>query len=138
MSPWPSKLKKTSARQEVLHVFEQSNPTLSVAQLQVLCPNIPIATLYRVIEVFLQFDVLEISDEFQPKEKHYVLKDSHGHHLVKCMVCHQSILLKECPIHLDDSIEGFKILHHRLEIEGICADCQVKQSSNKPTEIKLI
>jgi len=124
MITWPLSLKKTSARLEVLSVFEKSLSPLSVSQVQVLCPTIPLATLYRVVESFLDADLIELSDEFQPKEKHFALKDSHGHHVVKCVVCHQSIPLKECPIHLEESIEGFKVLHHRLEIEGICTSCQ--------------
>ncbi len=125
---WPTSLKKTSARLQVLNAFETTKSALSVAQLQSLCPDVPLATLYRVVDDFLDHALVELSDEFQPKEKHYALKDSHGHHVVKCVVCHQTIPLKECPIHLDDSIEGFKVLHHRLEIEGICRACQMAQN----------
>lgn len=128
MISWPSGLKKTSARTTVLHVFENSGGPLSVSELSKACPSIPLATLYRVVDDFLQHDLIELSDEFQPKEKHYALHDAHGHHVVKCVVCHKTIPLKDCPIHLDDSIEGFKILHHRLEIEGICKACQKTQA----------
>lgn len=124
MNTWPSTLKKTSARTEVYAAFEHSSSPLSVAQLQKACPNIPLATLYRVVDSFIETDLIELSDEFQPKEKHFALKDSHGHHVAKCVVCHLSIPLKECPIHLETSIEGFQVLHHRLEIEGICSACQ--------------
>lgn len=125
---WPATLKKTSARLEVLKAFENTDTLLSVGQLQLLCPSVPLATLYRVVDDFLDHDLIELSDEFQPKEKHYALKDSHGHHVVKCVICHQSIPLKACPIHLSESIEGFKVLHHRLEIEGICRECQKTQN----------
>lgn len=128
---WPQGLKKTQARLSVLDAFEANPAPMSVAMLQKACPSIPLATLYRVVEDFLDHDLIELSDEFQPKEKHYALHDAHGHHVVKCVVCHQTIPLKECPIHLGDSIEGFKILHHRLEIEGICTACQKTQSSLK-------
>ena len=131
MSTWPFGLKKTSARTEVLSAFEKIKAPLSVSQLQKACPDIPLATLYRVVEDFLQHDLIEVSDEFQPKEKHYALHDAHGHHVVKCIVCHQTIALKECPIHLSESIEGFKVLHHRLEIEGICSACQKAQAVSK-------
>jgi len=126
MNTWPIQLKKTSARTEVLKAFENSTAALSVSDLQKACPLIPLATLYRVVDDFLDHDLIELSDEFQPKEKHYALHDAHGHHVVKCVVCHQTIPLKECPIHLEESIDGFKILHHRLEIEGICTACQNK------------
>ncbi len=128
MITWPSGLKKTSARTSVLNTFENSKTAMSVSEIQKACPYIPLATLYRVVEDFLDHDLIELSDEFQPKEKRYALHDSHGHHVVKCVVCHQSIPLKECPIHLEETIEGFKVLHHRLEIEGICASCQTTQN----------
>jgi len=129
---WPIGLKKTSARTEVLSAFERSTQALSVSDLSLACPQVPLATLYRVVDDFLTHDLIELSDEFQPKEKRYALHDAHGHHVVKCVVCHQTIPLKECPIHLSDDIEGFKVLHHRLEIEGICSDCQQKPKTGLP------
>lgn len=131
MITWPKGLKKTSARTEVLKAFEHNATPLSVSELHMACPSVPLATLYRVVEDFLDHDLIELSDDFQPKEKHFVLHDAHGHHVVKCVVCHQSIALKDCPIHLEESIEGFKILHHRLEIEGICTSCQQTQTKSR-------
>lgn len=127
---WPLGLKKTLARTKVLTAFERSTTPLSVSDLALACPQVPLATLYRVVDDFLTHDLIELSDEFQPKEKRYALHDAHGHHVVKCVVCHQVIPLKECPIHLSDSIEGFKVLHHRLEIEGICSACQQSNQSD--------
>ncbi len=124
MNHWPKQLKKTSARISILESFKTLDHPVSVSDLYKLHPDIPIATLYRVIDSFLVNELIEISDEFQPKEKHYVLKSEHAHHLIKCVICNQTKILKECPIHLSDRIEGYKIIRHRLEIEGICQDCQ--------------
>jgi len=124
MNHWPSHLKKTPARLALLETFETLSHPVSVSDLYKAHPEIPIATLYRVIEAFAEHGVIEISDEFQPKEKHYVLKSEHTHHLIKCVVCNKTMILNECPIHLNENIEGYKITRHRLEIEGICQNCQ--------------
>lgn len=124
MNNWPTQLKKTSARIKVLQAFKISVKPLSVSQLQTLCPAIPVATLYRVVETFLNTELIELSDDFQPKEKQYILKANHRHHIVKCIICLGRFTLKECPIQLSESIEGFIVLHHHLQIEGICSACQ--------------
>ena len=129
MNHLPNELKKTSARIALLETFKTLNHPVSVSELYKAQPEIPIATLYRVIDAFVAHGLIEISDEFQPKEKHYVLKTEHTHHSIKCVVCNKTMILSECPIHLDENIEGYKIIRHRLEIEGICQKCQRQHST---------
>ncbi len=127
---WPKELKKTGPRKAVLEAFVQQNGALSVSDLSPLLPEIHIATLYRIIESFLNTGILETLDEFQPKEKRFILKTHGHHHTVHCVACGQTQTLSCCPVHLDATIEGYKILSHRLQIEGLCPRCQAQQSSS--------
>jgi len=129
MKTWPKELKRTASRLAVLERFEQSPQAMSVSQLSTDLPDIHITTLYRIIESFLEHDLIQLSDQFQPKEKHYLLK-SHSHrHTLRCVKCGKTIPLKHCPVHLASEIEGFTVLNHRLEIEGLCPECR-KETQN--------
>lgn len=121
---WPKELKKTAPRQAVLDAFDQARHALSAADLSQLLPDIHLATLYRIIENFLKTDILETLDEFQPKEKRYILKNHGHHHTVHCVACGLTQTLSCCPVHLDATIEGYKVIAHRLQIEGLCPRCQ--------------
>jgi len=131
MNNWPQGLKRTTARSSIIEAYQHADSPLGVSELMKHFPDIPVATLYRVLETFLNQDLIELSDEFHPKEKRYVLKNGHSHHVIRCIRCHKTVQLKQCPVHLEDTIEGFTVVRHRLEIEGICKNCQEQSSGNK-------
>lgn len=124
MTNWPQGLRKTPARTSILEAYQDTQIPLGVSDLMKQFSDIPVATVYRVVEALLELNIIELSDEFHPKEKRYVLKDGHSHHMIRCIYCHKTVQLKQCPVHLENSIEGFKVISHRLEIEGICLSCQ--------------
>jgi Fe2+ or Zn2+ uptake regulation protein len=124
MNTWPDGLRKTRARTCILEAYQQSEIPLGVSDLLKRFSDIPVATLYRVVESFLDQNLIELSDEFHPKEKRYVLKDGHSHHVIRCVRCHKTVQLKQCPVHLENQLEGFMVISHRLEIEGLCMTCQ--------------
>lgn len=127
---WPEGLKRTPARQAVAEVFKAHREPLSVPRLSELLPDIHPTTLYRIVEAFLDHDLLIMADEFQPKEKRYLLKSESHRHSLRCIRCGKIFFLKHCPIHLPQNLEGFAVIHHRLEIEGICPACQKAQKGN--------
>jgi Fur family transcriptional regulator, zinc uptake regulator len=124
MNTWPNGLRKTPARLSILEAYQQSDTPLGVSDLMKHFSDIPVATLYRVVDAFLDQNLITLSDDFHPKENRYVLKDGHSHHVIRCIHCHKTIQLKQCPVHLEDNMEGFKVISHRLEIEGLCTSCQ--------------
>ncbi len=124
---WPKHLKKTQARQAVLSVFQSTEGSLSVDELQLQLPLIHLTTLYRIVEDFEACGLLNLTDEFQPKKKHYTLAHAHPTHYLKCIDCGKMIRLNYCPVHLD-APQGFIILRHRLEIEGLCEACSQKRN----------
>jgi Fur family transcriptional regulator, zinc uptake regulator len=121
---WPTGLKKTPSRLAVLAQFTSATRALSALDLHHALPNINVATLYRIVDSFVEHGILERSDEFQPKEKHYQLAGSTHRHTIHCVLCDQRQPLSYCPVHLRPEIDGFQVLNHRLEIEGICMNCR--------------
>ncbi len=121
---WPKGLKKTAQRVAVLGEFTRSTKALSVLSVHQSLPNINIATLYRIVDSFVEHGVLVRSDEFQPKEKHYQLAGISHRHTLHCVICDQRVPMSYCPVHLRSEIDGYQVLDHRLEIEGICLACR--------------
>ena len=54
-------------------------------------------------------------------EDYYALKEKHKHY-IKCVKCNKISKLDRCPFDNND-INGFKVINHNVEIEGICKDC---------------
>jgi Fe2+ or Zn2+ uptake regulation protein len=131
---WPAGLKRTPQRLAVLTQFTSSAKALSVLDVHDVLPHINLATLYRIVDTFVEHGVLVRSDEFQPKEKHYQLAGSTHRHTLHCVVCNQRVPMSYCPVHLRPEIDGYQVLNHRLEIKGICAACQrgPKMTLNEP------
>ena len=123
---WPSQLKKTKARMDVLSWFETHPEAVSVDQLHTVFPSIHLATLYRMMEEFLAYDLIALSDDFNPIKKRYQRKGPHHHHRIKCVDCGIEKELDDCPVHVH-APRGFEILNHRLELEGLCTACAKKR-----------
>jgi len=127
---WPKHLKKTDARQRVLTIFKTSEGSLSVDELHQHIADIHLTTLYRIVEDFEACGLINLTDEFQPKKKRYTLAHDHQTHYLKCVDCGKEVKLIHCPVHLE-APQGFTILRHRLEVEGVCDDCAQKRKQHK-------
>lgn len=121
---WPVGLKKTAQRLAVLAEYTRSNKAFSVLEIHQALPAINVATLYRIVDSFVEHGLLVRSDEFQPKEKHYQLASVVHRHTIHCVICDKRVPLSYCPVHLRSEIDGYQVLDHRLEIEGICLACR--------------
>lgn len=86
-------------------------------------------TIYRTLATLLEHNVIEHM-EFNDEAAKYRLKchDGHHHHLV-CVGCGTTAPLEECPMdEILGGISNFRVLSHRFEVYGYCADCQAKSS----------
>ncbi len=124
---FPSHLKKTKGRLKVFEIFMDLNESISVDELHNKCTEIHLATLYRIVDEFSKANVIRLSDDFNPEVRRYE-RYSHKHqHKLKCVDCGQEVILETCPLHFH-APEGFVVLDHRIEIEGLCKDCAQKRS----------
>lgn len=112
-------LKITKQRLEILNLINKLDDDATIKNISNET-KIDNSTMYRIIELFLEKNIIEknlnCNDEiyFKIKEKHI--------HYIKCIKCHKKEKIEICPI---ENIEekGFKILNHKIEIDGICNDC---------------
>lgn len=114
-----NKLKITRQRLEILNLINtlDDNATIKNISSKMKIDN---STMYRIIELLLEKNIIEKNLNYDNKI-YFKIKENHIHY-IKCIKCHKKEKIEICPI---ENIEekGFKILNHKIEIDGICTDC---------------
>ena len=112
-------LKVTKQRLEVLNLINEldDNATIKNISNKIKIDN---STMYRIIELLLEKNVIEKNLNYND-EIYFRIKENHIHY-IKCIKCHKKEEIEICPI---ENIEekGFKILNYKIEIDGICNEC---------------
>lgn len=126
---WPQGFKRTKPRLQVLEVLERAQRPLSVAtiaeRMQADGRTNWFSTVYRVLQAFLDHDMVVETSVAGSDVRTYELKREHHHHYVTCVRCHKLEPLPHCPMDaILEQVRDFEILDHRIEISGICKDCQ--------------
>lgn len=86
------------------------------------------ATLFRALDLFGRLDLIEHIE--LPDGRHaYVTCESARHHHLVCLGCGQSIEVGAVDLshqlaHVADRT-GYRVDRHRLELFGVCHDCQL-------------
>lgn len=124
-------LKKTPAREEILHVLASSNRPLTAEEVSSLLKGRhDLSTVYRNLNSFVQKGICK-SEISHNKETLYSLVSDKDEHVLVCTECHKTVILEECPYEeVNSKIEketGFAIHDHNTEIYGICPDCLKKE-----------
>lgn len=126
-------LKSTEARRTVLRVFLEQNGHVSASELydkvKLEDPTIGSATVFRMVKLF-ESAAIAHSSLFEDKVVRYEKSNDHHDHLV-CIRCHKVIEFHSSKIEaIQEEVaaqSGFLIKRHRLEIYGICKECQKKE-----------
>lgn len=125
-------LKITSQRRAVLDVFLKSENHVSAEDLYKMVsenePKIGLATVYRTLALFTQSGLATELD-FGDGQKRYEHKYMHSHHdHMICTACGKIIEFHNPLIEKFQeeaaSQHGFNITSHKLDIYGICDECQ--------------
>ena len=113
-------LKITNNRLEILDIIKELDLDATIKNI-LTKTKIDKSTVYRIVEILLKNDIIETSINHK-NELYYQIKE-HKHY-IKCIKCHnkQEIM---CPV---EEVEknGFKIISHKIEIDGICKKCTEK------------
>jgi Fur family ferric uptake transcriptional regulator len=86
-----------------------------------------LATVYRTLALLSDAGVIDVLSHHGGEQCYRLCSETHHHHLL-CERCHRVVEVDECD--LDDWLagvarrHGFVATDHRVEITGICADCQ--------------
>lgn len=127
----PQAIKVTKQRLAIKEIFEQTDGFLSSQQVYEVISRskqrVSIATIYRNLQLLAQHGELEtvLSEDGETLYRKCDIS-SHHHHLV-CRLCGrgEDISGKELEswIHQVSSQHNFRELTHRIEIFGICQNC---------------
>ena len=112
-------LKITNSRLEVLNLINSLDINATKKNI-ILKSNIDKSTVYRILEVLLKENVIEKNLNYN-NQVYYSIVEEHVHY-IKCIKCHKRKKIDICPIpNLEKT--GFKIISHKIEIDGTCANC---------------
>jgi Fur family ferric uptake transcriptional regulator len=85
-----------------------------------------LATVYRTLALLSDAGVIDVLSHHNGEQCYRLCGEAHHHHLL-CERCHRVVEVEECE--LDDWLNGVAKRHgfvttdHRVEITGVCADC---------------
>jgi Fur family transcriptional regulator, ferric uptake regulator len=127
------KYRMTNQRQVILEEIQKvrTHPTADEIYQMVRrrIPNISLGTVYRNLEILHECGLIKKLELGRSQKRFDGYIDEHYH--IRCMQCGKVGDLAMDVSHLLDqaSMSGsdFKILDHRLEFLGICAECQLKK-----------
>lgn len=134
--------KLTPKREHILRVLlEHKDEHLSAEEVYNLVkervPDVGLATVYRTLELFLNFDIIHGTD-FGDGRKRYEFgsaAERHHHHHLICTQCGNIIEVAEDLLEeLEDRVSKkykFEISDHELKIFGRCQDCRASQKEEK-------
>lgn len=112
-------LKITKQRLELLNMISNLEEDATIKNISTKL-KIDISTIYRIIDIFLEKNIIEKDINYENKI-YYKVKEKHKHYM-KCIKCHKKIEIEFCPIEKFDD-DRFKIVNHKVEIDGICSSC---------------
>ena len=128
-------LRSTEQRRVVTEMFFATDGHLSIEDLldrvRVAEPRIGYATVYRTLKLLKECG-LAFERHFGDGVSRYEVawEDEHHDHLI-CTECEKIIEFEDDDIeglqHQVASKHGFKLVRHKLELYGVCPDCQAKR-----------
>lgn len=130
-SKWPTELKKTRIRREIIAILGEATMPLSALQMAKIIfksdDKLWPSTLYRGLEALVSAGVVRRIDLTESPSSFYELATHKHSHYAICLDCHKMFAIKNCPLIdyeplIDD--KGFTITNHKMEIYGYCGKCQ--------------
>ena len=129
-------LKQTRQREDILRAFIQCGGHVSIDELvghvRKSKGSIGHATVYRTMRLFVDSGIAaerHFLDGPARYETAEVLDDDHHDHLI-CTICNAIVEFENDEIEeLQEQVArefGFKLTSHKMELYGICTDCQTK------------
>jgi Fur family ferric uptake transcriptional regulator len=130
-------LKATRQRDLIVETFFEQEGHLSVDELltrvQRRDASIGAATVYRTMKILTDAGLASARHFEGGQTRYEAALDRHHHDHLICTSCTRIIEFENEEIEqLQDRVaeqQGFQVTHHKLELYGLCADCQSRQKS---------
>jgi len=121
-------LKATPARGDILKLFDRTKKPLNVAQIKRRFQNVDVATIYRIVDVFVSKGIVRSIHVCGSSRLFELTVLPHHHHIV-CKKCGMIEDVDEC--YLSSVIEKIvksskkfeNISEHTFELFGLCKKC---------------
>ena len=123
-------LKYTDKRKDMLDIFVKEDKYLNAKHIQQQMdkdyPGISFDTVYRNLHLFKDLGIIE-STELDGEMKFRIACTNHHHHHFICENCGETKVIDFCPIEkIKSQLPNVNIHTHKLEVYGICEECQRK------------
>lgn len=123
-------LKATPKRMAIIALFTQTDRLMTPEEVWVPLRRkfgqLGLPSVYRNLEALAECGILAKVHQFDNK-RYYALchaDHAHHHHHIVCTVCGKVGEFDACRLQSVREVNGFKVLRHFVQLEGVCADCQ--------------
>lgn len=117
----------------LLNAEEAQTANRLLMEVEKIDPSIGLDTIYRNLNTLVELGIINQIGGSGKKGSKFELSDGHHHHIV-CTQCGVMEKLNHCPINEEIFMNevnqtGFILNTHRLELFGLCEECQKKSAS---------
>lgn len=117
-------LKITNSRKQVYDVIK-NNKINTIKSIIDKCENINTTTIYRIIDIFLEKDIIDKKISVD-NEVYYEIKPTKHSHYISCVKCNKKEKIDDKYIaSFEKNIsKGYEVIHHDIDFVGICESCR--------------
>ncbi len=121
--------KVTDKRKKLLKIFSRNNKYLTakevLEEMQAVYPRVSFDTIYRNLALFIELDILEVTELDGEKLFRYTCDvDDHHHHFI-CLGCGSTKVIDVCPMeYVTEDLGDYDVRDHKFEIYGKCPRCK--------------
>lgn len=121
--------KYTDKRRDMLNIFVDEDKYINAKHIQrgmdQHYPGISFDTIYRNLHLFKELNIIE-STELDGEMKFRIACTEHHHHHFICEQCGDTKVIEFCPMEeIKSKLPDVEIKQHKLEVYGICEQCQL-------------
>jgi Fe2+ or Zn2+ uptake regulation protein len=126
-------LKLTPRRQAIIELFlnckSHMTPEEVLHKLKIKIKRCGVPGIYRNLESLVECGILARIHKFDRKRHYGLCSAMHNehHHHITCVKCGRVDKIKDCALKDIKKINGYKVVSHFFQINGICPECSQRK-----------